>query len=141
MRACEIKSTGTLVDELLTTDLKIAAGNTDAQERRHELGNTIIERTAVLIVTGQIDKYREFQRVTEELRTVLKQCWDAQETVSRVPLLYDEEQFDIQDLYKIAHAGKEAQRTNRLRNQFIRRLDEIVGETDRTQLEKTYGKG
>lgn len=135
-RYCELKSTGTLVDELGTLDLKIAAGNTEAQERRHELANAIIERTSVLI--HDMQKYREFQRVSNELNAVLKECWDAQETIMRYTAQYHSYSLLPDEEWELAGAAIKAQQTNAARNVLIRKLDELVGETERTQLAKTY---
>ena len=130
-----IKSTGTLVDELLTTDLKIAAGM-DAQERRHALANLVTGRTVILL--DKMDKYREFQRTMMELRDVLQECWDAQEVVMASP---DAAECTHDELLILGMAAKTAQRTNAARNRLIRRLDELVEETGRTQMPKTYDKG
>lgn len=139
MRDCEIKSTGTLVDELLTLDLKIKAGIQGAEERRHELGNVIIERTAILIIQGHMDIYREFQKVQQELAEVLEKCWNAQEIVMNHEL-YDEWGEIGWNMHIVAHAAKLAQLTNAQRNRLIRQLDELVNETERTQLAKSYDK-
>lgn len=138
MRACEIKSTGFLVDELLTLDLKIAAGNTDAVARRHELGNVVIERSAKLVTVGDLTKYREFQRTTAELAVVLKDCWDAQDIIMSLPPAHE---CSVDQLYEMAVRAKEAQETNARRNRLVRRLDAIMDEMAWTQLAKTYDKG
>lgn len=137
MRECEIKSTGFLVDELITTDLKVAAGIEVDQERRHCLGNTIIERTAHLVL-NDMEKYREFQRVTAALSLVLKDCWNAQEVFKHLPSAHE---CSLDQIYEMACAGERAQEENAARNRLVRRLDELVGETHRTQLSKTYDKG
>jgi hypothetical protein len=129
------KTTGMLIDELYTTDLKIDAGIGDAQERRHTLANMITARTVVLL--HDMEKYREFQRTMLKLKAVLKECWDAQEIVMSVPL--EDEWGQIGDnIHEVAYAAKVAQRTNAERNAYIRKLDELVGEADITALEKTY---
>lgn len=129
-----IKSTGTLVDELLTTDLKIAAGM-DAQERRHALANLVTGRTVVLL--GRMDEYRLFQRIMAELKEILTECWNAQETIMELP---NAEDCSQDQLLALGVAAKTAQHTNAARNRLIRRLDELVEETGRTQLAKTYDK-
>jgi len=134
MRECEVKSTGTLVDELLTTDLKWDAG-AEVQDRRHELANTVTGRTAVLL--DDMTRYREFQQNLQELKVILKLCWDAQEVIMSSP---DPTQCTQDQLMTLAIAAKEAQRTNAIRNRYIRKMDELVGETERTQLAKTYDK-
>ncbi len=135
MYDCEIKSTGFLVDELLTLDLKIAAGNTEAEARRHELANCIVARTSALIDGSDLTRYREFQKVVMELDVILTECWNAQETVMCLP---EPDKCSLDQVYAIAGAAKTAQSTNRARNILVRRLDGLMNETARTQLEKTY---
>lgn len=137
MRDCEIKSTGFLVDELITLDLKIAAGNEEARERRHELANTIVERTARLVKDADLMKYREFQRTMAELIEVQERCWNAQEIFRYLPTT---DECTLYQIYEKARAGEEAQETNARRNRLVRKLDGIMNETARTQLEKTYDK-
>lgn len=132
MNQLEVKSTGTLVDEMYTTELKIAAGNEEAKERRHILGNVVMGRMKDLVL--DMPKHRQFQAVMRELRAVLKECWDAQEIVMKFEFL------DFDNIYIVAKAAKVAQETNAHRNRLIRQLDELIGETDRTQLGKTYDK-
>lgn len=128
----ERKSTGILVDELLTTDLKIAAGQ-DAGDRRHQLGNAIVSRTVHIALDAE--KNRLFFFYVESLRSILKECWDAQETVSNTDL----NSTDPESLLIVAAAGKTAQLTNKERNIWIRRIDELVEDSDISPLEKTYG--
>lgn len=136
MHDLEIKSTGTLADELYTTELKIAAGNDEAKERRHILGNIIMGRMGSLI-QEDITKYRQFNQLMTQLKAVLQECWNFQEIVASLAL--EDEWGQIgENIHKVAYAGKGAQRTNAERNRLIRALDELLGEIERTQLSKTY---
>lgn len=144
MNSIEIKSTGTLVDELHTLDLKIDAGmdTEDMYERRHVLANIVIARSAILV--HDMPKYREFQNLTRELKEVLTRCWDAQEIVSKTPITnYTGKATAVelhQNLDRVAKYAKIAQETNAQRNRLIRQLDTLLNEMDRTQLRKTYDK-
>jgi hypothetical protein len=129
----DVKSTGTLVDELYTTDLKIEAGTIDAQERRHTLANLVTGRMVVML--DDMPKYREFQHVMKQLQLIVKRCWDAQEIIMSLPEI-DKCTYD--QVYTMATAAKEAQQTNGQRNKLIRELDTLIGEASRSQLEKTY---
>ena len=126
-----IKSTGTLIDEMYTAELKADAGSEAASDRRHALG--IIVMTRMLPLITDMAKHREFHRIMRELKDVLKQCWDAQEIVANTEMDTDEH------IRIIAEAGKRAQITNAARNKLIRQLDALLGEE--SQLEKTYDKG
>lgn len=128
----ERKSTGMLVDELLTTDLKIAAGQ-DVGDRRHQLGNAIVSRTVHIAL--DTEKNRLFFFYVEGLRSILKECWDAQEIVSNTDL----NSADPDALLIVAVAGKTAQLTNKERNVWIRKIDELVEDGGISPLEKTYG--
>jgi hypothetical protein len=130
--AIERKSTGMLVDEMLTTDLKIESGQ-DAGERRHQLGNAVVSRTAHIALDQKKNKL--FFLYVECLRKILKECWDAQEIVS----LSDLDSADHNVLVSCAIAGKLAQSTNRERNIWIRQIDELVEDSGVSPLEKTYG--
>ena len=63
----------------------------------------------------------------DELITTSMKCWFAQEAV-----------MNGGDDAKVAEAAKMAQITNARRNKLIRAIDDRLGESDNTQLSKTY---
>jgi hypothetical protein len=63
----------------------------------------------------------------DQLITTSLHCWAAQETV-----------MTATDPVEIAKAATKAQQTNARRNALIRAIDERLGESDNTQLRKTY---
>jgi len=141
MLPIEIKSTGTLVDEMITAEFKIDAGNEAAKDRRHALGNAVQGRTLSLV--KDMPRYREFMKLIEELRVVLKECWDAQQAVHGTPIVnYSGEMSEDElmgNIIAVAKAGRKAQETNAQRNIIIRRIDDVLQEASNSQLEKTYG--
>jgi hypothetical protein len=77
-----------------------------------------------------------------KLRVVLRQCWEAQEIVRdnediREPDRNDSV-FTINKWIETAKAGIKAMTTNRERNKLIREIDDILGESEYTPLDKTY---
>jgi len=135
-KSLDYKSTGTLIDELYTAQMKVAAGNIAAKARAHTLSRIIAQRTMGLSTQTLVD-------IMLELKAVLRQCWDAQETVCTTPIqnysgtLSDDTLYD--NIYSVAKAAKVAQETNAARNKLIRKIDELLGEDGITQLGKTYG--
>lgn len=130
-----IKSTGTLIDEMLTADMKIQAGNSQAIERRHQLGTVVSVRLAKIALDKE--KNRAMWKLITELTSVLKDCWDAQEVFRKFG--DDVNYWSTDDIFEMACAGKDAQTYNNQRNKLIRKIDELIGETEFTQLEKSYG--
>lgn len=132
----EYKSTGTLLDEYITTALKWNALRLEekdasaAEQRLAELQ---------LAINYRVPDKELIEPVVVQLAEVLKECWDAQEVTREFS------QGDIDDDYladnavRIARAGIRAQVTNAQRNKLIRQIDELLGEQHRGQLEKTYG--
>jgi hypothetical protein len=121
----ELKSTGTLIDEFITTTLKIDHFGKDTAliERLDKLDTAIAKRVS----RHPKSKYPAMSLMVLELRSVLKKCWDAQELVMKG--------FDNQT---VAMAAQEAQRLNAERNKLIRKIDEELNEAQYTQLEKSY---
>lgn len=140
MHPLEIKTTATLLDEMITTEFKIAAGNKEASNRRHQLGNIITSRMGTRLI--DINFTRQFWPLEKQLRKVLRECWEAQETVHATNIenysgeLTEEQLFD--NILSVAKAGVTAQRTNAERNSIIRQLDELLEESQAMTLEKTY---
>ncbi len=128
-----IKSTGFLIDELITTRFKVELNPTPENIQRMRLLDAAIR----LRLNGREDDI--YLQVTK-LQVVLRQCWDAQEVMrgaklpDYTPYLAD----GMLELRKIASAGIKAQETNAIRNRIIREIDEILGELDISPTEKTY---
>lgn len=127
------KSTGMLLDELITTTFKIEVNPSEANvKRKAELDAEIGNR-----LDGNRDKIY-FQVI--KLQVVLRQCWDAQETVKQLSHTIYQQTLTIpylNDLLALAEAGVKAQTTNATRNMLIREIDEILGESN-GPLNKTY---
>jgi len=127
------KSTGMLLDELITTTFKIEVNPSEANvKRKAELDAEIGNR-----LDGNRDKIY-FQVI--KLQVVLRQCWDAQETVKQLSHVIYQQTLTIpylNDLLALAEAGVKAQTTNATRNMLIREIDEILGESN-GPLNKTY---
>ena len=107
-----------LVDELITAEFKYAVNPTE------ELG------LKISLLFDEINKVVKgndsIVRLTDELQTWSKKCWDAQEVV-----------MNSSKNDEVAMAARIAQRSNAKRNKLIRQIDELLGETN-TVLEKTY---
>lgn len=118
------KSTGTLIDEYFTTELKIEfIGRKDEFKHRLEL----LENSLVL----RLEKHKtrkDIAPLTTRLANTLRRCWVAQDNIMEA---------DNHDPY-IGQYAKEAQRLNAERNRLIREIDELLGEDEFTQLEKSY---
>jgi hypothetical protein len=79
--------------------------------------------------------FDQLRPLTEELEEVNRKCWQAQETIMQNKDF--EDGFDsFQD---VAYAALDAQELNAQRNSLIRKIDELLGELDRTPLRKSYG--
>jgi uncharacterized transporter YbjL len=125
------KSTGTLIDESITAELKVLSNASPENiERMANLQNLINNRV------DQESWYRINIHATR-LRTELKLCWDAQEIVMK----YKNKNVDdlsLEELQELSNAALYAQRTNAERCRLVREIDKALGESDRTYLEKTY---
>lgn len=130
----EYKSTGTLIDEWITTTFKVEVNPTNENlDRLRALDMTIQKRLG--------DRADDVYWQVIKLRVVLRQCWEAQEIVKanedlKLPDRYDNV-FTINKWIETAKAGIKAMTTNRERNKLIREIDQILGE-DNTPLSKTY---
>lgn len=130
MDKLEIKNIATLIDELITAEMKSIARPT------HE--NT--ERYTLLLDLINFRLGKRWELISEpytKLRSVLKECWDAQEVVMYWAK-YGLENCTPNDMYLLAEAAILAQTTNVERNKLVREIDTILGETDSGHLEKTY---
>ena len=142
MRGIEIKSIGTLIDEDITTDLKIkyVGEKPEFLQRKRLLTHAINERLKQtdinIFMVGSLIAERLYPKI-ELLRNTLEKCWLEQEKVMNLSNDY----CDIElDCYKdIALAAINAQKLNAKRNLLIRQIDDLLGESKFTQLEKSYG--
>lgn len=134
----ELKSTGFLIDEYLTTELKLDHfGKTPEILLRLEQLDVCIQRR---LKHTKVNK--ELVRLYFQLKEVLKLCWDAQEVVMKYSrneyLLIHGDNVNEDALVECAYAAIDAQRYNARRNQLIREIDTLLGESQYTQLEKSY---
>ena len=132
----EYKSTGSLIDEMITTLLKTTktTKNKEENERRWNLLSDAIskrfEKSPVPIYDERVVD------LWQELSETLEACWDAQETVMEFT-----KPLDCDAAMWVGNAAIDAQDLNAKRNRLIRELDELLGESDYTQLEKSYDRG
>lgn len=123
MRRISEKSTGQLVDELVTNAFKtaFAAGRgatTDEYDQRYALlRDALAERLGTDVAA-----------LVHDLAVVSLATWHAQEVVMH------ESRDDV-----AATEGRHAQRTNALRTKFIREIDRLLGEAEISITTKTYG--
>lgn len=130
-----VKSTGTLFDEWITATMKERAlpDNQEVKDRVHQLGNALTVRVGKKKVLDPDFRSQDVWNTVDALRIVLKECWDAQEVISKEM----QEKYTV-DVNKLARAAMTAQSTNKIRNDYIRQIDRFMGESEITQLEKTY---
>jgi len=127
------KSTGFLIDELITARFKVEVNPTPEVIQRMRL----LDAAVRLRLDGREDSIY-FQVV--KLQVILRQCWEAQEVImknqdiSYTPFMND----NYFQLKRISEAAIKAQQTNAARNKLIREIDKILGEDTITSLEKTY---
>ncbi len=139
----EYKSTGVLMDEMFTADLKLEHWPDDEAValRRHALGNAVQLR---LLKHSQLDNWNhlsEVWAVARELKDTLRKCWNAQEEVMRYTGYSSkdlESHIGHDNLVILAEAAIEAQITNSERNRLIRKIDELLQDGDNAPLRKTY---
>jgi hypothetical protein len=139
----EYKSTGVLLDELFTADLKLEHWPDDESviQRRHALGNAIQARLLKHSQMNSWNNLSEVWSVARELKDVLRECWNAQEVVMRYnkfSLRDLETGLDHETLISIAEAAIEAQTTNSERNRLIRKIDTLLQDGENAPLRKTY---
>lgn len=132
MNDITVKSTGFLIDELITSRFKVEVSPTPDNVHRMRL----LDAAVRLRLNGRED---DIYLQVVKLQLVLRQCWDAQEVmrgakIEHTPYLI----HDFTNLEKIARAGIKAQETNAERNKLIREIDTMLGEADISPLGKTY---
>lgn len=114
-----IKTTGQLVDELVTNAFKTFNTKDPIEfNERYELLRDELNVRFQSEVAGLI----------HDLAIVSMATWQAQEVVMH-------EQSDS----KVADAGRQAQRLNAQRSRLIREIDRLLGEAGITITTKTYG--
>lgn len=132
----ELKSTGFLIDETITTDLKlIFFGETAEIRKRKDALDKVINKR---VFESNVDTKKLF-RLTNKLRVILEDCWDAQDEVMNINRMCKADgKWYAQDYESIAKAAIRAQELNAHRNKIIREIDTLLGESEFTQLEKSY---
>jgi len=134
MSSITVKSTGTLIDELITTHFKI-----EVNPSTENIQRALLLETAIRIRLDGNEEQIALQVI--KLRTVLRECWNSQEVVMQYKDLRISDNLSASamvDWIRVGQAGLTAQRTNAVRNKIIREIDTILGE-DTTPLGKTYG--
>ncbi len=124
MLQIELKTTGFLIDEWITSKLKMEDGVEGATQRYVALSDAIAIRTGLASVAEQ----GALDELVDKLRLVSRECWNAQEKVCLLDSRHP----------RIGFHAKRAQSTNAKRTALIRRIDSILGEEEITTLEKTY---
>lgn len=121
-----------LLDERITAGFKLDNNPNDETAQRIIDLDTAIER--------RIDgRWKLINPALLKLERELKACWDAQEVVMKNKLPHELKYEVLENLYRIAAAGKRAQETNAARNKLIREIDQLLGEAANSSLMKTYG--
>lgn len=127
-----IKSTGYLIDELITCRFKVEVNPTPDNVHRMRL----LDAAVRLRLNGRED---DIYLQVVKLQLVLRQCWNAQEIMRSFKFEYTPYLGqNLLELEKIARAGIKAQETNAERNKLIREIDTMLGEADISPLGKTY---
>lgn len=124
----ELKSTASLIDELCITELKMVHFGKDKLQERYEMLDAAISRR--LKRHTDADKLHTLSILTLNLKHINGKCWDAQEEVMK---------GDLTEPLVVAMAAKQAQNLNAVRNNVIREIDDLLGESQYSQLEKSYG--
>lgn len=130
MDRLETKSLGALIDEYFTSDMKVKANPSQENLERRQALKTILDREigaswgAITILVFQLEQQ-------------LQLCWNAQEEVMRYRNR-DVAKMSYADLQALGFAAITAQETNAQRCRLVREIDKVLGESDRTYLEKTY---
>ena len=133
MRDITQKSTGFLIDELITTRFRVESNPTPDNIQRMRL----LDAAVRLRLNGREDDI--FLQVTK-LQLVSRECWNAQEIVMKEQdITYSPYMNDNYfQLKRLAESAIKAQKTNALRNKLIREIDTVLGESDTSVLGKTY---
>lgn len=117
------KSTGQLVDELVTNAFKTAFASVSGRSAQEFDTRYELLRAALVDHCGD-----GFAQVVHDLCIVSFATWQAQEVV-----------MHESDDHVVATAARHAQRLNARRTSLIREIDRILGESGITITTKTYG--
>jgi hypothetical protein len=129
-----VKSTGFLIDELITARFKVEINPNQDNIQRMRL----LDAATRIRLNGREDDI--FLPVTK-LQVVLRQCWNAQETIMKYAPIVGETFITgkhYTELFELGKAAIQAQKTNAERNKLIREIDTILGEDNVSVLGKTY---
>lgn len=118
----ERRTLGELIDQALTTDLKVKTGVKEAVLLLDDLNLVIEERMSYL--SGEVSL--KVLEATKELAGIISTCWEAQEIV-----------MSNQNIYEVAKAAKVAQQMNVERNRLMRKINQLSQESGYIT-EKTY---
>lgn len=125
-----------MIDELITTELKIefhlkktGLPVDSLLTRKDQLFQIVMNRLG-----GRADD-EDLNKCIKQLRTVLRMCFDAQETVMNNS---DLKNLEPSDIIIVAHAAVDAQKYNSERNILIRSIDMILDESELSPTLKTY---
>lgn len=141
----EYKSIGFLIDENITTDLKLEhlGDKPEIRLRKNHLETAIHKRLSSYHIFNDRELQSNLFGLTQNLRQILTKCWEAQDRLMEYSKLINDivsnNGYDPDYFERCAYAAIEAQKLNAERNRLIRRIDELLGETEFTQLEKNYG--
>lgn len=119
-----MKSTGMLLDEYITAGLKYEADRSEENKARLEA-----LKESFQLPEGN----KELDHLVKRLNTVLRECWFAQEVLGRA--MKFPKRYLCKQIIKEAFI---AQRRNATRNELIREIDAILGQSEITPLQKTY---
>lgn len=126
MHKIERKTTGTLIDELITCMFKIEHSSTrNLYERFYRLFTAILDRVSESDLDGCQGQILD---LFLKLGVASKECWDAQEMICA----------SEGSPTNIAEAARTAQSCNAERVSIIREIDDLFGEENEMALEKTY---
>lgn len=128
------KSTGAIYDELYTASMKLQVNPSHENISRFILLSELATERSQEI---SFDAMLQLNDLLAKLEVQLKNCWDAQEAVMRYQRT-GLENLNSSELYLLGQAAITAQVTNAARCKLVRQIDEFLGESNRTYLEKTY---
>jgi hypothetical protein len=127
----DYKSTATLLNELITTRLKIKnMGEKPAfLERQDDLVEAITDRYSWEDIEGRVGGYYD------ELREVSSKLWWEQEILYQYQKKRPE---NAHHFVECAYAGINSLELNAERSRLVRAIDEVLGELSSTPLEKSW---
>lgn len=129
----DYKSTGTLINELITTRLKIQ--NIGAKA---EFVQRAIQLTDAITARGKGKQLELLVNDINELSDVLTKLWWEQEVLYEAIKNNSLEYGEIGIYLSIAQAGINSLKLNKQRSDLIRKIDTQLGETSSTVLEKSW---